>query len=181
MTAHCPLLTINRMPIISEIKAHTNDRARLRRLLLEWGADFRGEDHQIDDYFRVPHGRLKLRQGNIENTLIYYERPDQAAAKTSRVKLFPAPDGEALRDILTSALGRLVTVDKRREIYFIDNVKFHLDEVEGLGTFVEIEAIDEDGRRTEDELRRQCVDYQQRLGIAPADLIDRSYSDLLMG
>ena len=134
-------------PLNIEIKARTAEQDKIRALLRERAARFVGEDHQIDTYYRVPRGRLKLRQGTIERNLIYYERPDQQGPKASNVMLYkPGPDA-ALKEILTQVLGVLVVVDKRREIYFIDNVKFHLDRVDHLGAFVEIEAIDTDGRQ----------------------------------
>lgn len=169
------------MPLLVEIKARCPQPERIRQLLVDAGADFRGEDHQIDTYFSSPNGRLKLRQGRIENNLIQYERPDQAAPKTSAVSLCPvSPEQrDALRRVLSRALGVAQTVDKRREIYFIDNVKFHIDRVRGLGGFVEIEAIAEAGERNEAELRAQCAHYLGYLSIAEADLITHSYADLL--
>jgi adenylate cyclase, class 2 len=71
-------------------------------------------------------------------------------------------------------------VDKKREIYFIDNVKFHIDEVKGLGTFVEIEAIDKDGTIGKDKLQEQCQSFLELFKIPQTDLISVSYSDLLM-
>lgn len=164
-----------------EIKARCRQTEEIHTLLLEQGADFRGEDHQIDTYFRVPQGRLKLRQGLIENALIHYERPNQAGPKTSEVSLCPAPEGEALKAVLHRALGTLVTVDKRRRIYFIKNVKFHLDQVVGLGSFVEIEAIDSHGDLGETYLRSQCDHYMQLMAVMPEDLLEVSYSDMLLG
>lgn len=165
-----------------EIKARCADPEHLHRKLMGAGADYRGEDHQIDTYFRVPDGRLKLRQGNIENSLIFYRRPDQAGPKASEVALHPvAPDhGHSLRSLLDQALGCHIVVDKRRRIYFIDNVKFHLDRVEGLGSFVEIEAIDADGTIGRERLREQCDQYLSYLGIRPEDLLEGSYSDMLL-
>ena len=72
-------------------------------------------------------------------------------------------------------------VDKKREIYFIDNVKFHIDNVENLGTFMEIEAIDSDGSIGKDKLQEQCQFYIDLFGIAPTDLLSNSYSDMLIG
>jgi predicted adenylyl cyclase CyaB len=91
----------------------------------------------------------------------------------------PQPD-PALKEILRRALGVLVVVDKKREIYFIENVKFHIDRVEELGTFMEIEAIDRTGEIGEKRLREQCQWYLQLFDIHPADLISGSYSDLLL-
>ncbi len=81
-----------------------------------------------------------MRQGNIENTLIQYFRPNDKAAKQSDFKIMEVKDGEVLKEILTASLGVKIVVKKKREIYFIENVKFHLDEIDGLGTFVDIEA-----------------------------------------
>jgi predicted adenylyl cyclase CyaB len=166
-----------------EIKARCGDADRIRRILRERGAEFRGVDHQVDTYFAVLRGRLKLRRGNIENTLIFYQRPDQAGPKRADVSLVRTDAAHAahLHETLTAAMDVLVVVDKRREIYFIDNVKFHLDRVMGLGEFLEIEAIDEHGTIGAEALGRQCDEYIALLGIDTADLVHVSYSDMLMG
>ena len=164
-----------------EFKARCDNLEKVRALLEADGARFVGEDHQVDTYFRVPKGRLKLRQGTIEQALIYYERPDQPGPKASDVHLAPVAGGEALRMLLAAALGIRVVVDKRRAIYVADNVKIHLDRVEGLGTFVEVEAIDQRGDRDRARLEAQCRHYLERFAIAEADLVDASYSDLLEG
>lgn len=162
-----------------EIKARAHQHADIRNILLAQQADFRGTDHQVDTYYAVPTGRLKLRQGRIENNLIYYRRSDQAGPKASEVHLYPVADGAALNALLHAALPTRVVVDKQREIYFIGNVKFHLDTVQSLGTFVEIEAIDLDGTVGEDHLRQQCAHYIALFGIQPDDLLTHSYSDML--
>ena len=71
-------------------------------------------------------------------------------------------------------------VDKRRRIYFIDNVKFHFDTVEGLGTFVEVEAIDKDGSIGKEKLQAQCDAYAALLGITAEDFCSVSYSDMIL-
>ena len=162
-----------------ELKARTQDHARLRTLLTAAGADFHGTDHQIDRYYHVPEGRLKLRTGNIERSLIFYRRADQAEAKDSSVsltRLGSEQEANSLAETLERALGVWVTVDKRREIYFIDNVKFHLDTVAGLGTFVEIEAIGETEAERE-ALAGQVAHFRELLGIRSEDLLADSYSD----
>ena len=163
-----------------EIKARCKDQDAVRRYLQEHGADFKGTDHQIDTYFKVPNGRLKLREGNIENQLIHYQRSNQAGPKESQVTMVDAEPGSKLKDVLEKAVGVLVVVDKMREISFIDNVKFHVDVVEGLGTFMEIEAIDKDGGIGKDKLYEQCKKYLADLGIKDEDLLEGSYSDLLL-
>ena len=164
-----------------EIKAKCGDREKIRGILKSLHADFKGIDHQVDTYFRVPNGRLKLREGDIENYLIFYEREDKAGPKESKVILHPVERGSKLKDLLAAALGILAVVDKKREIYFIDNVKFHLDEVLGLGTFAEIEAIDEEGRIGKEKLLEQCNHFLDLFGISASDLLNDSYSDRLMG
>lgn len=166
---------------ISEIKARTLHLEPIRNLLLEQGAAFKGTDHQIDTYYNVPNGRLKWRQGNIENNLIFYNRPEvKGGPKKSHVTLTDMPPGSPIPDLLAEALGVKVVVDKQREIYFIQNVKFHLDTVQVLGHFVEIEAIDMDGSIGQPVLYQQCLHYMQLLGISPSDLIAASYSDMLL-
>lgn len=162
-----------------EIKAKCSDLQRVRDILESHRAEYKGLDHQIDTYFKVQNGRLKLREGNIENALIFYERSNQEGPKDSKVVLYSSPPGSSLKDALMKSCGALVVVDKQRYIYFIDNVKFHLDLVEGLGNFCEIEAIDKTGDIGRDKLRQQCQDYMTLLGIQETDLISCSYSDLL--
>ncbi len=162
-----------------EIKATCPDTDFVRKWLLANRAEFRGTDHQTDTYFNVINGRLKLREGNIENALIQYEREEKADLKTSRINLLPVVEGNKLKLILERSLGVIVVVEKKREIYFIDNVKFHIDEIRGLGNFVEIEAIDNDGSRGYEAIRQQCDGYMKQLGISKKDLISISYSDML--
>lgn len=160
-----------------EIKARCAEPARIRAILQSHKARFKGLDHQIDTYFRVPFGRLKLRKGNIENALIYYKRADQKNSKRCDSILYDCLDGPALKKVLTAALGILAEVDKKREIYFIRNTKFHIDQVKGLGKFVEIEVF---GRGKMAKLKAQCEFFQKLLGIKKSDLVADSYSDQLL-
>lgn len=162
------------------MKARCSDHPRIRKILQTLGAEFKGVDHQTDTYFNVPAGRLKLREGTIENNLIYYRRENKEGPKQSDVVLFKSDPHSSLKEVLSASLGALVVVDKHREIYFIENVKFHLDDVEGLGTFVEIEAIDKDGAIGKERLLEQCVAFMKLFDIPEHDLISVSYSDLLL-
>lgn len=168
------------MHINFEFKARHNDIAAAEKTLNEHRPLFVGEDHQVDTYFNVPNGRLKLREGTIEQALIFYQRSNVAGAKQSDVTLYQHQPDAALKQVLTQSLGIKTVVDKKRRIYFIDNVKFHFDTVEGLGTFVEVEAIDKDGSIGVDVLTKQCRQYQQLLGVQETDFIAESYSDLLL-
>lgn len=138
-----------------------------------------GVESQIDTYFQVPHGRLKLREINEESaTLIYYERPDRAIARICSYHLVPVPDRNSMKAALVAALGMRGVVRKRREIYFWHNVRIHLDEVEGLGTFVELEAVlapDDDEKLAQERLNQLC----QVIRIEPAELLGQSNADLL--
>jgi adenylate cyclase, class 2 len=169
------------MPIFNiEFKATTNKLAALETLLKQYNPLFIGEDHQVDTYFNVQSGRLKLREGNIENALIHYERENTAGVKASHVLLYQHQPDKALKDILTKTLGIKAIVDKRRRIYFINNVKFHFDTVDGLGTFVEVEAIDKDGTIGKEKLQAQCDEYATLFNLTAADFCALSYSDMVL-
>ena len=162
-----------------EIKARCGDPERVRSVLRSHRARFAGTDHQVDTYFRVPAGRLKLRQGIIENALIYYNRQNQSGPRKSDVLLHAVSPNSGLKEILTKVLGVLTVVDKQREIYYIENVKFHIDTVQGLGGFVEIEAAG-DERSDREMLFEQCRGYAEQFAIREEDLVAESYSDMIM-
>ena len=162
-----------------EWKARRNDVDLLEKNLLTLSPKFIGEDHQVDTYFSVEKGRLKLREGNIENSLIYYERNNVADSKQSDVLLYNFLPDPSLKEILIKVHGIKVIVDKKRKIYFIDNVKFHFDVVEQLGTFVEVEAINS-ADMTIEKLQEQCKYYANFMGIQDSDYESYSYSDLML-
>ncbi len=162
-----------------EFKARVDDVGFYEQKLLTLNPVYKGEDHQIDTYFNAPKGRLKLREGTIENALINYQRENSADAKLSEVILYQHTPDKALKDILTAQLGVKIVVDKIRKIYFIDNVKFHFDLVVGLGTFIEVEAIDDKEQFTIAELKAQCDKYFSFFKLEKSNLIDKSYSDLI--
>jgi adenylate cyclase class 2 len=164
-----------------EIKARCNDLNALRKTLMENGAVFHGRDHQIDTYFETLNGRMKLREGDIENSLISYDRRDIGGPKLSTVTRCETRSvGAELKEVLTASMPVAAVVDKYREIFFVKNVKFHLDRVEALGTFVEVEAIDLDGSLSAHELQRQCAYFVELLQIASTDMIENSYGDMIL-
>jgi len=167
------------MHINYEFKASCNNLETLEMKLKELNPLFIGTDHQVDTYFNVPNGRLKLREGNIENSLIHYNRTNTANAKQSDVILYQHQPDKNLKEALSKALGVKIVVDKNRKIYFIDNVKFHFDEVNELGSFIEVEVIDKDGSIGLEKLKEQCNFYVQLFGISKDQFIAESYSDLL--
>jgi predicted adenylyl cyclase CyaB len=164
-----------------EIKAKCFYPEKVEAFLLQQHARFIGMDHQKDTYFNVPNGRLKLRQGNIEKNLIFYNRPNQQGHKQSDFSLAPVNNGDETQKLLQQALGIKVIVIKQRKIFYIDNVKFHIDTVERLGSFVEIEAGNRNyPDKTVEKLQQQCEYYMKVFEIKPDDLIVNSYSDMLL-
>ena len=169
------------MPFLNvEIKARCPQPENVRRYLMDHKADFKGVDEQTDTYFNVVHGRLKLREGNIENNLIFYERQNQQGPKNSRFLLVKIEDAFGLKEVLAKSNGIKIIVKKRREINNISNVKFHIDEVPQLGSFMEIEAGNVIADFSKDQLQQQCDYYMRELGVREDDLVEDSYSDMLM-
>lgn len=166
---------------IFEIKCSITNPKEKHQQLLALDAEFKGSDHQIDTYFDVAEGRLKLREGNIENTLIRYHRQETQSIKQSNVIFQPLGSEivSGLKAILIDAYKTWKIVEKQRSIYFIGNVKFHIDEVVGLGSFMEIEAIDEDGSLDSSTLERQCAKFVSLLHLDSNTFIDKSYSDMI--
>jgi predicted adenylyl cyclase CyaB len=163
-----------------EIKARCSNPSKVRQLLLQQpNIQFIGVDAQVDTYFKIPSGRLKLREGNIENSLIYYDRENKKDAKKSDVTLYKPTEVASLKAVLLAALPILIVVEKKREIYFIDHIKFHIDTLSALGSFIEIEVIDANDAMDISEMKEQCQWYMELLDIQKEDLMENSYSDML--
>ncbi len=169
------------MPLNAEFKARVADLAPVRERLASLLPRWVGIDRQRDTYFDAPNGRLKLREGTVETALIAYTRADIAGVKRSDVTLARlTPDAAAdVGAALTAALGVRTVVDKTREIAFVGHVKIHLDTVTGLGTFVEVEAIDTDGTHDLATLTADADVMRTALGLDGAVLEARSYADLV--
>jgi homotetrameric cytidine deaminase len=163
-----------------EIKARDADPARTLELALRLGATDKGVISQRDTYFARARGRLKLREQEPgEDELIEYRRADEAGARTSSYRRVPVGAAAELREALDAALGTLVVVAKRRRLLLLDNVRIHLDEVEGLGSFMELEAVaapDSDLAAEHD----QVVRLRGQLEVGDEALVGDSYSDLLL-
>src|SRR4051812_7272072 len=123
-----------------EIKARCMEPEAVRRLLAVRGVSLSRRMHQVDTYFHVPRGRLKLREiDEVEAQLIQYDRPDRAAAHASDYIVAPVSEPNPLKQALLHALGVHVVVEKTRELYLWGQTRVHMDEVTGLGCFLELE------------------------------------------
>ena len=163
-----------------EIKARCSNPSKVRQLLLQQlNIQFIGVDAQMDTYFKIPSGRLKLREGNIENSLIYYDRENKKDAKKSDVTLYKPTEVVSLKAVLLAALPTLIVVEKKREIYFIDHIKFHIDTLTTLGSFIEIEVIDATDAMDITKMKEQCQRYMELFDVQKEDLMENSYSDML--
>lgn len=172
-------MTITNIEIKS--KSSEEEQNKIIGILKQNNAKDLGTDIQTDTYFKVEQGRLKLRRGDIENYLIYYEREEKKEAKQSDVILFDNQGRiSELEKIMKKTHEVLIQVKKERNIYVIHNVKFNIDNVSGLGRFIEIEAISQDEFIPIEELQEQCRYYKELLGIEERNLIKNSYSDMLI-
>lgn len=163
-----------------ELKARDPDPGASLERALALGADDRGEIEQRDAYFSRARGRLKLREqhpGGAE--LIAYRRGDTEEARVSHYRLVGVTQPSALRQALDAALGTLVEVRKRRRLLIWEDVRIHLDAVEGLGSFLELEAVAAPDSDLEPE-RRAIERLRAELRIGDSALVGVSYSDLLL-
>jgi homotetrameric cytidine deaminase len=162
-----------------ELKAIDADPARSLAAARELGAEDRGVLRQRDTYFRARSGRLKLREEEPGGaTLIQYDRPDGAQARESRYRLTPVDDPDTLRASLDAALGTLVVVDKERHLLLWEGVRIHLDTVDGLGSFVELEGVAAPGSDLNAEHDKVA---RLRAALRIEEILTDSYSDRLLG
>ena len=174
-----------------ELKAHLPDLAAARQVARRVATRDGGVLEQVDTYFPCDSGRLKLREINGQRAeLIWYVRPDGERERPSNYRIVAVPDAAATKELLTAALGCRAVVRKHRELFWHENVRIHLDTVDGLGTFLEFEAVldavdvraGEDPRRaTSDEHKatERLAWLREQFAIQPDQLIANSYGDRL--
>jgi predicted adenylyl cyclase CyaB len=134
---------------------------------------------QEDIFFNTPHGRLKLRSlAGEKGQLIYYTRPDQEGPKRSDYRIYHTSDPESLKQVLELAYGIRGIVRKTRYLYLVGQTRVHLDDVEGLGQFMELEVVMQEGQ-SDAEGQAIAEDLMERLGVARSDLLEGAYMDLL--
>lgn len=161
-----------------ELKARLLDRPGAEQVCRDLGAAPRGDIQQVDTYFRVPEGRLKLRESEPgEDCLVFYRRPDVAAIKGCDYVLCTAD--QAMKRVLGAALGELAVVEKVRTVYLWHNVRIHLDRVGGLGDFIEFEAV-LGGQHDDEDGEAKVSRLQEAFDIAREDLLDTSYLEMVL-
>lgn len=166
------------MPNI-EIKAKVTNLEYARGVAYRLKTDYLGFLHQIDTYYNTKDGRLKFREINDkEFQLIPYKKDYSSGPMRSLYSVLPTDEPKVVKELLDQLLGTLFVIDKRREVFLVGNVRVHLDEVKGLGQFLEFEAV-----YSEDTAEAKAVEVQkvqelmQEFGVDRADLMDRSYVD----
>lgn len=181
------------MPANFELKARCADLAQARERARALATRWLGEDRQVDTYFETAPGgprgeahgagragRLKLRESSLSGAqLVVYLRPDAPRARRSDYVVIPVPEPERTRELLAALLGVRRVVRKRREIGLFENVRIHLDRVEGLGDFLELEAVWDGDGAGEAEQARKVAFLRERLAIRDTDLVAASYEGLL--
>ncbi|PQO31150.1 adenylate cyclase [Blastopirellula marina] len=163
-----------------EIKARLSQRSELEDRIVPIADSGPIVLEQIDQFYRVPEGRLKLRQINGEHAeLIFYCRSESAGPKTSNYSRVPIVHPEQLSQLLTLALEPVGIVKKTRTLYLIGQTRIHLDEVEDLGSYLELEVV-LDPSQTETEGEAIALQLMQKLSIDQADLVEGAYIDHLI-
>jgi predicted adenylyl cyclase CyaB len=176
---HYPARLLAAMAKNIEVKARNADLDAVLARVAAMRCHGEHELLQVDTFFQVRHGRLKLREfGDGTAELIYYERPNQPHAKLSDYDRMTCADPPVMRHALSTALGVRGVVRKRRRVFLIGNARIHLDEVDGLGSFVELEVVMQPGE-TVASAERVAAELLRSLGIADSELVSEAYIDLL--
>jgi adenylate cyclase class 2 len=161
------------------IKARCATPEEIEQRLKDLDALFVGEDFQTDTYFETGVGKLKLREGNIENLLTHYVREEHDGKMRTTVFLYEWNPSEEIKNQYTHSSLVIGKIVKRRKIYWIGNVKFHIDRFDNGEFFVEIEAIDREGTMGSEPIRQQAENFCQLLQIRKEDILKESYIDML--
>lgn len=164
-----------------ELKARVGDHELLRKKLSKLGAEHTGTFMQSDLYFRVPEGRLKLREVEENSTvdLIYYNREDIAGPKSDDAFILRVQEPGELKQMLKKIMKPLTVIDKVREIYVYCGIQIHLDTVEKLGKFIEFEKQTDDTPEAIEKSRQVLQKLMKKLEIDQDNLESHSYSDLI--
>lgn len=167
------------MPRNIEIKARLRSRDQVEAAARQLASQGPENLDQEDVFFPCHHGRLKLRIFSPDHAeLIHYQRPDHQGPTTSHYRIVDVADPRGMRDVLATTLGEGTVVRKTRTIYLIGRTRLHLDTVESLGEFMELEVVLQDLESPEEgeaEARKLMAEF----GVTPEDLVGEAYVDLL--
>jgi predicted adenylyl cyclase CyaB len=162
-----------------EIKARLSDFEKLKDLAAGLSQTPATIIPQEDTFFHTPQGRLKLRSLSPEHgELIYYERTDASGPKASNYLVYTTGDPASLKAVFSETLGVRGVVRKQRWLYHVGQTRIHLDQVEGLGSFLELEVVLYPGQ-SEADGTKIAADLMEKLGVDESDLIQVAYIDLL--
>jgi predicted adenylyl cyclase CyaB len=161
-----------------EIKARARDYEAIRKKMAGMTDAPPVHLDQEDTFFNAPSGRLKLRIANGQGELITYERPDTPGPKHADYFVYPVVNADGLKRILTRSLGVRGAITKQRLLFLKGTTRLHLDRVERLGDFVEIEIVI-DNTESVEAGRGEAEALMAELGIDTGDLIETAYIDLL--
>jgi predicted adenylyl cyclase CyaB len=168
------------MPSNIEIKARVDDPAALLERVRRHSDAPAQQLQQDDTFFHCRAGRLKLRDfGDGTGELIAYRRADESGPKASQYRISPTQDPAGLRETLSDALGVLGRVRKSRQVIMVGRTRVHLDEVEGLGHYMELEVVLADDEPPELGVR-EAQSLMEALAIDSADLVEGAYLDRLL-
>jgi adenylate cyclase class IV len=167
------------LPRNVEIKARVEDVAAFERRAAEVADGPATTIEQCDTFLETSRGRLKVREfRDGSGELIHYERRDGAGPETSVYLIARTPEAEALKGVLARALGVRGTVRKRRRLYVCGQTRIHVDRVEGLGNFMELEVVLNE-RQTPADGRAIAESLMRALGVGSRHLVEAAYVDLL--
>jgi adenylate cyclase class 2 len=164
-----------------EIKAKCTDLSQARTRAVAIHTGYLSLLHQIDTYFITQKGRLKLRETNNKSAeLIPYLKDYQSGPMKSDYAVLAVKDPDAVKSLFHTLLGTEFVVDKKREVFLFENVRIHLDEVAGLGSFIEFEAVCESDAAEEIAVQKNKVaELMKIFEVKPSDLLELSYVDYL--
>ncbi|MCB0281685.1 MAG: class IV adenylate cyclase [Calditrichae bacterium] len=162
-----------------EIKAECTDPEKVESIIIEKGWKSGGVENQKDTFFNVPNGRLKLRETNENQAvLIPYFRPDMNTLRDSEYVLLKTDETRQALSILKKMFGIRWIVSKKRKIYFYDNIRIHLDEVDSLGSFIEFEGVISDDKMY-NETQEKLEWLIELFEIAQEQIFKEAYVDML--
>ena len=161
-----------------EIKARINDYDKVKRLVEDLCPTPIQTKQQEDTFFNTPKGRLKLRESDGETAIMYYDRPNSFEPKQSDIVISFIENPDTLKSVLSKSLGIRGIVKKKRILYKYDQTRIHLDDVEGLGNFIELEVVLESNQTSIDG-ETIAYNLMNMFDIQKTDLIDVAYIDLI--